>query len=336
MEEVVRERKIYWMRRVALSKVRDTLLLVQEKGGLKYSDIIQDGIKQGIFLKESGVPFDPTTIYHYRNAALRLGLLVQDRNKCYLPNDSDNLVSELLRLGHFLEPLKEAEKLAFQKLILRNRDCRKAFFWIFLAKEEFDWGEFVAQGFPVFISPIIVRNKKATRTKKYENKAHQVQLALGSPVERMAIEWGLQLWARECCLIDEVYIDESKHILYPVNIATTLKFEDYLRCFLGKYSPSTETEWGFFPIDLVTFELAPLLKVPVEEIQHNFFMEARQRMPEFVKFSSSSRGALVFRSSWGEKTDNKVLKNFLKLDNIWMTHMLVHRNLWEAVSAWKP
>jgi len=331
MEKVEKEAKKYWMRRVELSKVRDTLLLIKGRGGLKYSKIAEEGIKEGIFRRKNGAPLAHSPIYHYVNTALQLGLLVKDKTRRYLSNSSDPMTATLIELNRFLEPLGKEENLAFQKLIIRNVDCREAFFWIFLGKEDFSWEEFTRCGSPVFISPVIISSKKKFRSKKYENKTTQTQLVLKTPKERLAVEWGLQLWAKGCSLIDEVYIDETRHILYPLDSTNTIKFEDFLQEFLRKFHPFLDSEWSFFPIDLTIFELAPLLKVSVKEMQDNFFLEAKRRMPEYIKFSSSSKGALTFRSPGGREGDRKVLESFIKINNVWMTHILVHKKLWEEV-----
>jgi len=332
MEKVAKveeEIRILWMRKVELSKVRDTLLLVARHGGLKSSRIAEEGVKEGIFRRRDGGPLAHSPIYHYINTALKLGLLVKDEARCYLPNPGDPLVAQLTE-ADFLEPLGKQGSLSFQKLIIRNTDCRNAFFWIFLGRKDFSWEEFIKLGFPVHISPVRINNKRKAWSKRYVNKITQSQLTLETPEERFAVEWGLQLWARECYLIDEIYIDETRHhILYPVDLTNTAKFDDFLKEFLERYDPFPNREWSFFPIDLVTYELAPLLRVPVKEVQDSFFLEARRRMPEYIKFSSSSKGALTFRSLWGRQTDAKVLKNFFKVDNAWVTHILVHRKLWE-------
>ena len=324
------EPRILWMRKVVLSKVRDTLLLVARHGGLKSGKIAEEGIKEGIFRRRDGGPLAHSPIYHYINTALRLGLLVKDEGRCYLPNPGDPLVAQLTELNRFLEPLGKEESLAFQKLIIRNTDCRNAFFWMFLGRDKFSWEEFIKLGFPVHISPVRINNKRKAWSKRYVNKITQSQLTLETPEERFAVEWALQLWARECSLIDEVYIDETRHLLYPLNLTNLIKFEAFLEEFLRKYHPFPNGEWSFFPVDLVTYELAPLLRVPVKEVQDGFFVEARRRMPEYIKFSSSSKGALTFRSLWGDKTDAKVLKNFFRADNVWVTHILVHRKIWEV------
>jgi hypothetical protein len=331
MEKISRGSGLYWMRRVELSRVRDTLLLVARNSGMKSAKINEQGIKEGVFRRKDGTSLRPTPIYHYINTAFRFGLLVRDKERCYSPNWADPIVGRLVKLNRFLKPLESEESLLFQKLIIRNADCRKAFFWVFLGKESFSWEEFVQCGCPVFVSPTIITvNRKKIRTKKYENKLIQQQLILESRKERFAVEWGLQLWAKDCSLIDEIYIYETQHILYPLNLTNSIKFEDFLKEFLKRYQPSLDGEWRFFPIDLVIFNLAPLLRVSVEEMQARFLLEARRRLPEYIKFSSSSKGALTFRSSW-EKTDAKVLRNFLKVDNFWVTHIIVHKKLWEIV-----
>lgn len=329
MEKVERESKIYWMRRVELSKVRDTFLLVEKHGGLKYTKISEEGIKEGIFRRKDGAPLAHSPIYHYVNTALRLGLLIKDGTHRYLPNLNNPITASFLKLNRFLKPLEKEEDLAFQKLIIYNTDCRKAFLWIFLGREDFTWEEFIKFGSPVFISPVIISNKKKIRSKKYENKITQAQFILKTKRENFALEWGLQLWAKECLLIDEVYIDERRHLIYPLDSTNTIKFEDSLKEFQRKYQPSPSNEWSFFPIDLLIFDLAPLLKVSVREMRDNFFLEARRRMPDQIKFSGSSKGALTFRRRGGRRADRKLLESFIKIDNVWMTHILVHKKLWE-------
>ena len=66
--------KIYWMRRLELSKIRDLYILLYKKGPLKYSEIFIEGETEGIFLKEDGTPLAKTPRYHYLNNAYKFGL----------------------------------------------------------------------------------------------------------------------------------------------------------------------------------------------------------------------------------------------------------------------
>ena len=338
MEKAIKD-DIYWMRKETnLSKIRDILLLIEKYNGLRYTEIADIGVKEGIFIKKDGTPLAKSPIYHCIRAALKLGLITQNKSKKYLVNWNKPEVRKLIKLRQYLAPLNKEEELIFQKLIIDNPDCREAFFWIFMGKKEFSWKNFVEHGKVVYIFPTVIemkggKQKRKVRTKKYINMETGDQIVLETPIERMAVEWGLQLWGRECSLIEEVYIDETRHILYPLDRTLSLEFDYFLKKFLQLYRPFPNSDWSFFPIDLTIFELAPLLRVSVKEIQNRFFLELWQRFPEYIKFSSSSKGALTFRSL-SEKTDEKVLKNFIKLNNIWMTHIIVHKKLWE-MKQWR-
>lgn len=334
MEKVNSEGKLFWMRKISLAKARDTLILVHRGRSLRYTDIAREGIRQGVFCRDDGRTLGHSHIYRYIRIPLRLGLLVQDDSRQYLSNIDNSSVASLIKANRFRQPLDIEEKIAFQKLITSSVDCKKAFLWMFVGKEDFEWEDFISQGTPVSVSPSTIRGHKIYRTKKYQANISGETFTITSPVARMAIEWGLQLWALESSLIDEIYIAETKHILYPVNLTQTITFDDYLRAFVDSFTPFLKTEWSFFPLNLLVYNLAPKLRVQVKELQHNFFLEARRTMPQFIKFSSSSKGALTFRSIW-DKTDVKVLRNFLKVDNTWVTHMLIHRNVWEAMPVWK-
>lgn len=334
MEKTLGNTSIYWMRKVTtLSKIRDILLLIEKRGGLRHTEIADIGIKEGIFIKKDGKPLAPTPIYHCIRATRKLGLITQDRNRKYIVNQNRPEACMLIKLNRYLVSLDREESLIFQKLIIGNSDCRNVFFWLFMGKRNFSWNNFVKYAEAVFVFPTIIKKQgEKARTKKYVNKKTGYQITLQTPLERIAIEWGLELWGEECYLIDEIYIDESKHVLYPLE-QQTLKFDNFVKKFLQLYRPSPDSDWGFFPIDLVIFELAPLLRISVKEIQDRFFSIASQKLPNYIKFSSSSKGALTFRSLW-QKTDKKVLRNFLKLNDVWVTHIMVHRKLWE-VRQWK-
>ncbi len=335
MEKAIRD-GIYWMRKeVPLSKIRDILLLIEKYNGLRYTEIANRGIEEGIFVKKEGAPLAKTPIYHCIRTALKLQLIKQNTNRKYVSNMDKTEVHKLIELNRYLAPLNIEEKLIFQKILIDNPDCREAFFWIFMGKKAFSWDDFIKYGEVVSILPVMVemelkKKRRKMWTKRYVNEKTGDQIILKTPIERMAIEWGLQLWGRECSLIEEIYIDEKRHIVYPLNpLSSPLRFEDLLDKFLQLYRPSPHSKWTFFPIDLTIFELAPLLRVSVKEIQNHFFLEAWRRLPEYIKFSSSSKGTLTFRSL-SKKTDEKVLKNFIKLNNIWMTHIIVHNKLWET------
>jgi len=332
MEKEIKDKSLYWMRKqTSLSRVRDILLLIKKNNGLTHTKIAEIGIREGIFVKKNGNPFAPTPIYHCRRAALKLGLITQEKNRKYIVNPNKFEPCRLMELNRYLAPLNREENFIFQKLLIANSDCRDVFFWLFMGKKNFSWENFVKHGGVVSILPTVIKKQgKKVRTKEYVNKETGDKIILETPVERIAIEWGLQLWGRECALIDEIYINETKHILYPLDLTAALKFDDFLRKFLRLYRPFPNMDWSFFPLDLTIFKLAPVLRTSVEEIQNSFFMTASRELPEYVKFSSSSKGALTFRSLWGEKTENKILKNFIKLNNVWVTHIVVHKKLWEV------
>lgn len=331
MEKTVKDKSLYWMRKeTSLSRLRDILLLIEKHSSLTHTKIAEIGIREGIFVKKNGNPFAPSPIYHCTRAVRKLGLITQEKNRKYIMNRNKSEACRLIKLNRYLAPLNKEEKFIFQKLLINNLDCRKTFLWLFMGKKNFSWENFVKNSREVSIFPTLIKKQgKKVRTKEYVNMKTSDKIILETPVERIAIEWGLQLWGKECALIDEIYIDETKHILYPLDIMAALKFDDFLREFLRLYTPFPSVDWSFFPIDLTIFKLAPLLRTSVEEIKDRFFMMASRELPEYVKFSSSSKGALTFRSLW-EKTDKKVLKNFIKLNNVWMTHVVVHKKLWEV------
>lgn len=330
MEEIIKD-----ICGVSLPKLRDVVLLIERYDNLCPSEIAEKGISERLFIKKNGTPLGKSSIYRYIHAALILKLITKNKERKYIANVANPEVCNLIEIKQCYAPfLNDGEKIIFQKLLIDSSECRSSFFWLFMGRKDFKWADFVKYGNTVSISPTVIEmeiknQKRKVRTKKYINTKTDEKIILKTYIERMAIEWGLQLWGMECSLIDEVYIDEATHVLYPLNPTLSLKFDDLLKSFLQLYKPLPNVNWSFFPIDLTTFKLAPLLRVSVKEIQDSLFLKARQKLPDYIKFSSSSKGALTFRSL-SEKTDKKVLKNFIKLNNIWITHIIVHKKLWET------
>ena len=328
MKEANPVANIFWMRQISLTKARDITLMVAKYGPLSYTEISRLGIQQEILVQSNGKVLGKSHIYRYIRIPEKLGLLSQNNDKKYRANVENVNVAILLADKRFPKTLDKDEKLAYQKLIVNNQDCRDSFLWIFMGTNNFTWEDFIKKATPVSIKPFLARDDKSFWTKEYLAQSGN-RFILDDEVKREAIEWGLQLWLKDLSLVDEIYVNESKHILYPVDLTKSLSFSEFLMAFTKIKNTSVDSEWNIFPVNQLAFELAPLFKVPLEELQNNFFIEAGRRYPGLVKYSSSSQGALTFRSK-SLKTDAKMLKSFFKSNNEWITHILVHRNIWEV------
>ncbi len=317
--------KIYWMRRLELSKIRDLYILLNKKGPLKYSEIITLGEKEGIFLKENGTPLAKTPKYHLINNALKFGLLNKNVDGYFArPRPGTPMVA--FRNERFGKPLNKNEKTAFRQIIISNEDCRRAFLRMFMNEDDFTLSEFLEQGVPVYAKAITFNiNDKKIRTKLYTGYGKR-ELILRSEKEKQAVEWGLKMMLFQCQLCDEVYIDTQRQVIYPLRQENLPNFKAMLKVFLTKNTPVKD--WNFIPINELIFQLAPEFRSTKDYVKTNLFIEMRKKYTDYVKFSEASKGMPKEKQI---VIDERNVDNYMKVGNSWKTHLIVNKKLWDIV-----
>ena len=317
--------KIYWMRRLELSKIRDLYILLYKKGPLKYSEIFVEGETEGIFLKEDGTPLAKTPRYHNLNNAYKFGLLVKGTDG-YSAKPRPGTPMVAFRNERFGKALNKNERAAFRQIIVSNEDCRRSFLRMFMNDDDFDLNDFLENGVPVFASSVSYEiNGKQMRTKLYIGYSGR-EMILRSEKEKQAVEWGLKMMLYQCQLCDEVYIDPKHQVIYPLRQENLTEFKEMLKVFLTKNTPTKD--WNFIPINELIFQLAPEFRSTKDFVKTKLFIEMRKKYTDYVKFSEASKGMPKEKQI---TIDPRFMDNYMKVGNSWKTHLIVNKKLWDIV-----
>jgi len=317
--------KIYWMRRLELSKIRDLYILLYKKGPLKYSEIFIQGEKDGIFLREDGSPLAKTPRYHYLNNAYKFGLLLKTADG-YQAKPRPGTPMVAFRNERFGKALNKNEKAAFRQIIIGNEDCRRAFLRMFMNDDDFTLSEFLENGVPVYATSAAVEmNNHIIRTKLYKGYSGR-EMALRSEKEKQAVEWGLKMMLFQCQLCDEVYLDVKQQVIYPLKQENLPGFKEMMKVFLAKNTPVKD--WNFIPVNELIFQLAPEFRSTKDYVKIKLFVEMRKKYTDYVKFSEASKGLPKEKQI---VLDQRFMDNYMKIGNSWKTHLIVNRKLWDIV-----
>lgn len=317
--------KIYWMRRLDLSKIRDLYILLHKKGPLKYSEVFIEGETAGIFLKEDGSPLAKTPRYHYLNNAYHFKLLIKG-NDGYNARPRPGTSMVAFRNERFGKSLNKNEKNAFRNIIVSNLDCRRAFLRMFMDSDDFDVKQFLNEGVPVYARTTTLNvDGNELRTKIYRGFANR-EMVLRSEKEKQAVEWGLKMMLFQCNLCDEVYIDPQHQVIYPLKQEGLPEFKEMLQKFLMMNTPTKD--WNFLPINELIFQLAPEFRSTKDYVKTELFIEMRKKYTDYVKFSEASKGMPKERQII---IDPRFMDNYMKVGTSWKTHLIVNKKLWDIV-----
>jgi hypothetical protein len=165
--------------------------------------------------RAGGVP-SRTTLYHYRNSMLRLGILVRRDRWLQINSTAPSVAVLLFGPDDRLTELTPAARQALASLVIANLDCRRAFFDLFMPVSAYRLGEFKRTGLAVYWrrSPT-----DAGSTVVLQRQSLQGRLELRSPNEIKGVLYGIRYWARdELRLIDEYYREDRGAVMYPIDV----------------------------------------------------------------------------------------------------------------------
>ncbi len=196
----------YWMRAVSFAGLHRILNAVGDTpNGLRAKEINELVLDKGITLTPRNPRPKPTTLYHYRNALLRLQALVRDGRRLCANVDNPE-VRGLLRLPaptNGDQSLSDSAREHFATLVLGNDECRVFFFDLFMPTDDIRTSVF---DFRKNGAPVSWRRKTSSGTTEivFENEMTGRTTRHVSSGSISAILYGLRYWARdELKLIDE-------------------------------------------------------------------------------------------------------------------------------------
>jgi hypothetical protein len=216
---------------VALLRVLQ--VVAQYPSGLKASELNAHIRTQSLYVTRRG-PASQTTLYHCRNTLLRLGALDRVDSRFLVKEDTPE-VAVLLK-DEQTDILSAAARDAFSSLVLRNPECKAAFFDLFMQPHtDYDVAQFRQHGLSVvWRRP---RDANPKRAVLFEG-CNGARVTLQSASAVKSILYGVRYWAlRELQLVDEFFREDRGSIIFPVLVPQTHDVHDVVREILKLVSP---------------------------------------------------------------------------------------------------
>jgi hypothetical protein len=140
-----------WMRRhYSFAELRDLVALLREHPqGLRPMELNRIVYELELICTQRGNKPSPTTLYHYRRALLKLGIVKRQGRNLVIASD-DALVAALVNCLTDGPGLSPEERHIFAEVVLRNVECRQNFFDLFMPNDGlYDQAEFMTKGAPI-------------------------------------------------------------------------------------------------------------------------------------------------------------------------------------------
>jgi hypothetical protein len=309
----------YWMRATPLLGIRrlgmaavssDRPLAAKELNKLLLSlHIVECG--------DGRASVGPTTLYHYRRAAERLGVLVRQGRRL-TPNMADRDVRE------FLDPARadmtdSVVRGAAWRIVTRCAEPKRFFFDLFvIGGTEYDSGDFTLRA-----SPVGWRTYREDRRTfaSLTNLATGAECVLDGPVKVSSIIYGVRYWAKnELCVIDEYYEHGTEHdrvVMYPTQDGSEQAAKDLLAERLDR-----SAEWSTLSLrELITAGCVP--RRIRREVLYRKIAALKASMPDSVVMipAPPSLAALTARSRGQADLQ---LQNYMKYGNAYVSHVRIH------------
>ena len=286
-----------WMRYVSFAGLHRILSeLASHDGALRPIEINRRILKKRIVLTKGQSPPSLTTLYHYRNTLLRLNALVRIDDGLVV-NRSDPDVHKLVNQSPPDGNVLDNDALdPFASLVLRNQECHKAFFELFLPKRTPDVKIFRENGMPVswYRDPdphvgVVFNSQKTSHLIKYN-----------TPSSAAATLYGIRYWARdELKLIDEYPKNCGKGDVVMFTIRKTpIGSDPYavrsMACLIVN-AISTKEDWTVFKISNLIEKYCLEKHLPIV-LLHQAIKWLIQRFPGHVVPIKTSRAMATLAS----------------------------------------
>jgi hypothetical protein len=204
-------------------------LVAEHPDGIRAGELNQEILAKDIYRTERGSPAK-STLYHCRNTLINLGIV--ERRKLILSVAFGNpIVRRLLDA-----PLPEKDSLsplareALADLVLRNPDCFRHFFHLFVSGN----APVSLERFRATAKPVVwvqATDSHTTRTIQLRSVAREQTALLDSPVAIRSILYGVRYWARDDLqIIDEFFETGRGSVMYPVRTNASLQDAGALMC----------------------------------------------------------------------------------------------------------
>lgn len=320
-----------WMRGVSFVGLRDLLgFVVGCPEGLNARDIETLMREERAFRTKRGGPPSRTTIYHYRNTLLRLGVLVRQGRR-YAADFRNPVVRDLIRvLRPGAQVLFPEERQLFSQLVLANEDCRRWFFDLFITEDRpYDLEGFLSLGQPVAWKAYALSEGRQVLLYSLEDERRHRWLR--TEAEFQAILYGVRYWARnELSFLDELFLEDLGGVMFPVRAEGPVPDPQIVGSLLNRVRG--DLEWTVLSVRDLAFRWGPQFRVPLRRIFATLSAVYRA-YPEYVVVIPTAQ-AFATITAETPSAEAYQLRSYLEEEGRYASHLRIHRKLRE-VFRWK-
>jgi hypothetical protein len=317
-----------WIRSVSFVSLRELIYALSLiNNAFRAKDITDIALNLPFVITQKGEKPSPTSMYHFRNTLLHLGVFTRNRQE-YSINFDDPLVIDLIScLKPGSSKLTRKERIAWGELILRADDCRKHFFDLFMPIMEYDLQAFIEQGGVIAWQPVETPKERTIRLYNIYNPTQTTLLQ--SQDEIQGILYGIRYWARnELKIIDEFFLEDLGGVMYPIEITTENKESQIIAYFREEIS-NEEYQWHTFSIRDILFKLGPKLRLPVNVI-HRTIIKLQNNYSEFIVFIPTSKSFATLTASSPVAEKYQLRGYFQDGKGRFISHIRIHKKFLEV------
>lgn len=206
------------MRSIRFAGMHRVLKLVAEyPEGIRAGELNREVVARELYRTARGAP-GKSTLYHCRNTLLHLGAVYHSHQRLFAAAHHSDVAPLLQEPAPIGEDLSDTARHSFGTLVLKNRDCVRNFFRLFIpAVDAPSPTQFMTSAKPVLWSQPAAKGD--FRTVELRSMRANESIVLGSPIEIQSVLYGVRYWARdELCLIDEFFETGRGSVMYPIRV----------------------------------------------------------------------------------------------------------------------
>jgi len=326
--KTIRLKQNLWMRAASFIALRDLVgMIAEHPQGLRAKDMERlTQQEQGLRTSEGRIP-SRTTIYHYRNILLHLGVLTRQQQR-YVLNQENPAVHALLRVLSPGSPtLSSDERRLFSQLVVANDDCRHHFFDLFMPEQDaYEFDDFISCGQRVAWKSCSSPEGRLVHLHNLETR--EIERWLRTEDEFQAILYGVRYWARnELGFLDELFLEDLGGVMFPVKPTGPVPSPEIVTALL-EAANGTE-EWTTLSIRDLIYTWGPRYRIPLERIFRTLLTIYREHSEYIVLIPTAEAFATITATSPG--AENYQLRSYLRdFEGRYISHLRVHRKLKEA------
>lgn len=322
-----------WMRgSVSFVALRELLFYIaQHPDGVRAREMDTWAREKARLRTQEGKVVSKTTVYHYRNTLLHLGIVRRQSGR-YIVNREKSHVNRLLRvLNPGIPSLSLEERKLFAELIIANAECRHYFFDIFMpdTRTEYDLETWLQKGQPAVWERLTTSEGRFERI--YNLNHPEKELWLRTEDERQAILYGVRYWARnELGFLDELFLEDIGGLMFPVHLTGPIPDPRILLALRDKINP--EEEWNMFSVRTLAATWGPEYRISLERLYKTLLWVYRNFMRYVILIPTTASFATITATS--PSTEQYHLRGYMQdLEGRYISHIRVHRKLKEVIQC---